>query len=530
MKQFLVLLMVVAGFSAYAQKIKFKLEGQKDTTVYLVKYWGKSPMYADTAELKNGIVTFDAAHQKPGLMGLYIPDVQIFDFIYNEEKETYIEAKGPNFIVNAVAKKSEENKIFFEYVQYLGQKKPEAGRIGDQMKGLQEGSEKYNELKEQRDAINKEVEDYQKRLIRENEEMLVAKIIKMMRDIEIPDAPVDEAGNIIDSSFQFNYFRDHFWDNVDLSDDRLMRTPIFDNKLKRYLGKTMISQHWDTILVYAFDFIDRLDVSSDMFQYVVSTLASEYGKSKIMGMNKVYVYMGKRYFCPDGKPIKVGNRTYMPVYAKDGGNVTHWVKKSSFESLCENISTHYNLVMGTVPPNVKLRDTSDAKYYDFMSLDNEFTILYFWDPDCGHCKKITPKLQTLYEKKWRERNIDVFAVGKCDSEELFGKWKKFISGNNLEFINVGLTPSMREAAMDQSNNQMRLRNLLQETTLESLNYQQTYDIFATPKVWVLNKDKEIIAYSLTVSQLEDLMDRLQGKQDSEKLFPPEENQEDEKMH
>lgn len=68
------------------------------------------------------------------------------------------------------------------------------------------------------------------------------------------------------------------------------------------------------------------------------------------------------------------------------------------------------------------------------------------------------------------------------------------------------------------------------TTLESLNYQQTYDIFATPKMWVLDKDKKIIAKGLTVSQLEDLLDRLQNVKDSEKLFPPEENVEDEQMH
>jgi thiol-disulfide isomerase/thioredoxin len=165
-----------------------------------------------------------------------------------------------------------------------------------------------------------------------------------------------------------------------------------------------------------------------------------------------------------------------------------------------------------------------------MSLDNEFTILYFWDPECGHCKKITPKLQTLYAKKWRDRNIDIFAIGKCDSKELFEKWKKFIVNKNLEFYNVGLTYTMKEEAMDETPGQPKLRALLQETTLESLNYQQTYDIFATPKVWVLNKDKKIIAYSLTVSQLEDLLDKIQGKEDSEKLFPPTEDQDDEQMH
>jgi hypothetical protein len=69
------------------------------------------------------------------------------------------------------------------------------------------------------------------------------------------------------------------------------------------------------------------------------------------------------------------------------------------------------------------------------------------------------------------------------------------------------------------------------TTLKSLNYQKTYDIYATPKVWVLDKDKKIVAYSLTVSQLENLMDRLQNVTDKEILFPIEkEDKEEDQMH
>ena len=58
------------------------------------------------------------------------------------------------------------------------------------------------------------------------------------------------------------------------------------------------------------------------------------------------------------------------------------------------------------------------------------------------------------------------------------------------------------------------------TTLESLNYQNTYDIFSTPKVFLLDKDKRIIAKSISISQLEEMIDRLQGYEDLPKLFPP----------
>jgi len=151
--------------------------------------------------------------------------------------------------------------------------------------------------------------------------------------------------------------------------------------------------------------------------------------------------------------------------------------------------------------------------------------LYFWDPECGHCKVVTPKLQTLYEQKFKERNIEIFAVGKAIGED-FDKWKKFIRTNNLEFINVAVTDKLYKAAVTDAR-----MFVPQFTTIESLNYQQTYDIYATPKVFVLDKDKKIIAKSLTISQLEDMLDKMQGKASLPKIFPPDEDdKENEQMH
>jgi hypothetical protein len=67
------------------------------------------------------------------------------------------------------------------------------------------------------------------------------------------------------------------------------------------------------------------------------------------------------------------------------------------------------------------------------------------------------------------------------------------------------------------------------TTIESLNYQTTYDVFSSPKVFVLDKDKKIVAKSITLSQLEDFLDMMQDKKDAPKLFPPD-PEEDEQMH
>ena len=505
--------MILAGMNVTAQKIRVKVVGQKDTTVHLIKYYGQKLFYADTAEMKNGEVVFDGKKQKAGIVGLLLPGQKYFEFIYNNE-EIQLETTAPEFMPNMKVKKSEENKVFIPYVNFISNRKTEAGKLGEQRGKLKKEDPEYKKITEKIDAINKEVDAYQKNLVEQNKGKLVSKIVKMSMEVEIPEAPRDKNDSIIDRDFKFKYYRSHFWDNVDFSDDALVNNPVFHNKLEYYFGKNMMLQHWDTVLYYAFDFCDRLNPKSAMFEYVVGWIASNYGKSEIMGMDKVYLNMLDRYYCTKNA---------------EGKSPAFWVKEDKFEELCDNLKNKLNLVMGVRPPNLILKDTSDTKWQDFYSLKSEYTIIYFWDPECGHCKKTTPKLQTLYDKKFKDRNIEIFSVGKAIGKD-FENWKKFIRDNKLTFINVAVTDKLYESAKKEAEKfvQMYPGEKGKPTTLESLNYQTTYDIFSTPQVYVLDKDKKIIAKRLSISQLEDMMDHLQGKKDLPKLFPPD-PEEDEHM-
>ena len=65
-----------------AQKLRFKVTGVKDTTVFLTRYYGKGLYYADTAVMKNGVVEFTAKSDlKPGVLALLLKD-QKYYFIH----------------------------------------------------------------------------------------------------------------------------------------------------------------------------------------------------------------------------------------------------------------------------------------------------------------------------------------------------------------------------------------------------------------------------------------------------------------
>jgi peroxiredoxin/predicted small integral membrane protein len=370
--------------------------------------------------------------------------------------------------------------------------------LTEERKTLKPEDARYAEITKEMEAISKEVEDYQLSLIANHADKFVSKVVKMSMEIKIPDAPKDDKGAVIDPMFQLNYYRRHFWDNTDLSDERIVNTSVFGQKVEQFFGKTMIIQDPDSILNVAIPFIDGLKKGTEVFRFVVDYLTNYAGKSNQMGMDKVYLNMVKRYYC-----------------ARDekGKSYAFWMPEEKIESACEDIDAKLKVVKGVVPPNVILQDTNDV-WHGFMDIKADYTVLFFWDPDCGHCIKAAPKLQKLYAEKMKARGVEVFAVAKATGDD-YEKWKAFIKKNQLTFINVGLTQKTYAAALQ--NASLFVPRL---TTLESLNYATTYDLYATPRVILLDKDKKIVAKQLSIHQLEDILDHLQGKTDSPKLFPP----------
>jgi thiol-disulfide isomerase/thioredoxin len=496
------LILFTAVNTGKAQDLTFKINNLEDTTVHLARYYGSKLLFADTTELKKGVAVFDGDKHKPGMYAFVLPGQKYFEFIHNDQ-EVVIETMLPDFFENIKVKKSKENQVFYTYINFLKQSQGDAKRLNEERANAEDDERKEEITKQLKDLWEKG-QVYQKRMVAENEGTLVAKIINMNIDVKVPEAPKNEDGSIIDSNFNYNYFRDHFFDNIDLTDERLVRAPVFQHKFEYFYSKEMLLQHPDTIFKYLSRVIDQMPEGTEMYQFAATTAATTLSKSKIMGMDRAFNLILERYFCAQDEK---------------GNAKAFWLTKEKLDELCENTQKRLRLVQGEVPPNLILPDSTNNKWYSLHDVDAEYTIVYFWDPNCGHCKKEVPKMGELYNKKFKDRNIEVYSVGKATGED-FEAWKEFIKKHNLTFINVGLTQQIYSQAKKDP------RSLIPgTTTLESLNYQDTYEIYSTPRLFILDKDKKIIGKGLGIAQLEEYMDKVQGFQDAEKLFKVEEKEE-----
>ena len=131
-------------------------------------------------------------------------------------------------------------------------------------------------------------------------------------------------------------------------------------------------------------------------------------------------------------------------------------------------------MIGAKAPELIMPDTNNV-FLSFYHIQKNYTLLWFWDPDCGHCKVETPKLRDYYNKYKDSLNLEVFAVSMDQDLE---RWKKFIRDNQLTWINVGGNTA-------------------------NIDFHKVYDLYSTPVLYVLDKDKKIIAKRIAVGDLED---------------------------
>ncbi len=482
----LVTLVILQAFSASAQKstelmpykIRLKVNGVKDSTVYLANYFGNKLFYNDTAKADaNGYFEFDGKpYDEGGKYAVVLPGPKFFDILVSNE-EIHLETDANDFIGKMKVIESQENKTFFDYIHFIESKKSVRQPLDKILQDENAPESKKKEAQADLDKLNKEVVAYQHKMIEEHPTLLAAKLVQMTIDIEIPEPPADTE----DKNWKYHYYMDHYWDNVDLKDPRIVRDQIIQKKLDHFIN-TAVPQIPDTVVVEAKKFIEKTKGNSELFKYCVHYITSNAEKSKIMCMDKVFVAMVDAYYST---------------------GMANWTEDEQLKRITEAAEDKRYTLCGEIAPNVILPDTTDKNWVSLHGIEAEYTILIIWESNCGHCKKEMPKLQELYHK-WKPEGVEVFAIGN-DFETK--EWKEFVKKKDLDWYNVSDNP--------QINNSDSALVLIRAgiTTLASLNFRKTFDVFSTPKIYLLDKEKKIIAKQLQSEQIEDLLNKLYGREE-----------------
>ncbi len=450
---------------------KFKVNGLKDVDVYLGFHYGEKKFIKDTAHVNmNGEVEFTGKDTIQGGIYLFITPIKnYFEFVVNEPK-IQMETDTLDMIGHMVVKKSAENTIWYDYMQTIVSKQKEMKPCSEIINkpDIDKGSKEYKDalacVEKTTEAINKFRDDK----IKQNGDMLVARIFKAMKEVEMPAIDTTKREQ------QARYYRDHYWDNFDLTDNRLIRTPVLESKLVYFFEKVVI-QIPDSIILEVDKLLTKTSVDKEMFKFFTHHLTYSFERSQIMCMDKVFVHLIETYY-------KAGK--------------AYWVDKPTMDKMVERSDKLKPLLCGATVENISLPDTGGTWHslYDFKG---DYTILYFWDATCSHCKKSTPVLVDLYKEYLKPKGIEIFGVeGELEDKE----WKKYQAEQHLPWINVSDNPEINA-------NPQKWIIELKKTTLYSLNFRHNFDLYSYPVVYILDKNKKIVAKKLGVEQIKEFLEK-----------------------
>ena len=452
---FFALVFVYAKDAATGYEIKIRVNGLHDTLFFLGNHYGDKQYIQDTGKVdKNGWVTFTSNKKLDG--GIYLgilPNKRYFEFMITNNQHFTLETDTLDFVKNMKVKGSPDNEIFYQYLNYVTNKQTEIEPWRKLNENKKMSKDSIELVKSKLIEIDSQVKKYKEDVIKNHSDKFLSVVFKASKDPEVPDAPILPNGKK-DSTFAYKYFKTHFFDELDFSNPWLLRTPILHSKIKSYLDN-LTYQIPDSISKSCFLICNKAKADKEVFKYCVVYCTSTYESSKIMGMDAVFVDMVEKYY-----------KT----------NQTPWVDSVTMYKITDRAAKLKPLLLGKVAPNLIMKDTSDI-FQNMYNIKARFTILCFWDPDCSHCKKEVPVLHSEY-KKIASKDVKVMAV--CTETER-KKWTEFISKNSLDWTNVA---------------DIELHN----------NFRAIYDITSTPVVYVLDRNKKILAKRLPVEKLGEFID------------------------
>ena len=165
-----------------------------------------------------------------------------------------------------------------------------------------------------------------------------------------------------------------------------------------------------------------------------------------------------------------------------------WLTEAGTKTITNRAYSLMANIMGSEAADIELPDTA-GKTAKLYSVQAPYTVVVIWDPTCSHCKEVLPKLDSSYMKKWKNMGLKFFAMAR----ETDGKktdWTNFIRNYRLnEWTHVYYS---KEA--DQT-----------RTSAGIPGYSQLYDVQTFPTLYLLDKDKRIIAKKVTLEQIDEIL-------------------------
>ena len=455
------LLFVLLATAATAQKasIRVKIDKLESDTILLANFFGSNQYKRDSA-VRRADGWFEFSRDSLYEEGMYIivmpPDNQYFQIMMDGTQDFELRTEKGAEASKMKVKGSKDNEIFFEYLNFLSDMRPRAEAINKKKEGVTDEAT-LAEIEAEFEQLNEEVEKRQKDLIAKHPTTMTAALIKANRPLEEPEFEGTEEEVQLQ---RWRWSQRHYFDNIDLADPRSIRTPFLFPRVDGYINK-MVVQHPDTIIQAIDRVLTAMQPAEDNFKFFLSHLLNTYAKSKIVGQDAIYVHLVNNYY----------NKGLAP-----------WVDAGTLGKIKEEAAAMEPVLIGKDAPEITL-ETQSGERVNVLEIDADYTVLIFWRPGCGACKKSAPYMLD-FSKKYGPRGIKTVSICTKFTDEVPMCWE-FIKEKGWENDLINLVDPYHRSR-----------------------FNSKYNVTGTPRIFILDRDKKIVMKGIGAEQLDEVMERM----------------------
>lgn len=433
-------------------KFEIKLNEPFEGRVLLINTFADQNVKLDSAMVSSDhTIRFEReSSYAQGLYFVVFPDNKLIQVLLGEDQKFTMQCSKSDPVKDMVVNGSIENEIFYKASKFEAGHKDKITPFTNALKAETEGTDGYAKAKAARDVIVKERTDYLDNIFKKHPDILFTKFKLAGQNPTVrTDVTNDE---------KVYFYRKEFWDTVDFGDNRLLRTPVINNKLKRYF-KELTAQNPDSIKSSTDLLLNKLLDHPIYYQFIANWIVFQYepAKSTLMDSEAVFVHMIQNYF------------TYNRAFWSDSTEV-YGLQLRAFEMSQSLIGQQAPDVVSFGP------DGSEKRLYD---LEAEYIVVYMYNPTCEHCAIQSPKLSALWKEKHKSGILDVYAIA-IDTDE--AEWKDYIKKNDFQWENNVFDPTNKSI------------------------YAKYY-VNVTPELYLLNKERKIVGKNLKADQIMEMIER-----------------------
>ena len=450
-KKFWLLNLIIASCTVLHSQntINGTLVGLSKEKITLVQTFGNKQIVIDSSNLnENGSFEFrlDTLLQG-GQYQLFTASGLNIDLIYNNEDIQFI-AIPNEYDKQVQIIESIENMIYYDFKNIKQSNLLKLDILSPVIQFYPKNDEYYQTTVDKILDLRAELNERANELINNNPKTIASHLIKIenpvFADVNLPE------------NLQIEFLKSHFFDHIDFNDIVLLKSDLLNSKVINYLslyqnGEIDRETFENNLLMGVDSLLTKASVNQAMYEYMVGFL--------IKGFEAIGFEKGLEHIADHNQLDKF------------------CVNTERLLELQNKIEMINSLSLGKTAPDFITTDINGS-IINLANINSDKILLFFWASWCPHCKELIPELNEIYAA---DSNKDIQVIG-ISIDTNIDELKQEINDNGILWPNIAELKGWDGEIVTQ------------------------YGIAATPSIFLLDKEKAILAKPTNKTQLRKLLE------------------------